>query len=336
MTPSTAKVATLRTGQGIDSITLSNAPIPQPGAGEALVRLTAATLNFRDLIMAKGLIPGIAKEPELIPLSCAAGEVIAVGSDVTRVRVGDRVAPTFTLGWIDGPQRSMEMLGGSVDGVARQYAVFPDHSLCRVPDALGDMDAATLACAALTAWSALTAFRPTGVDDWVLAHGTGGVSTAALQLAKAMGARVIVTSSSDAKLTRAHSLGADVTVNYSTTPGWAAAIRTAIGGNRVANVIDTIGAVQFDDNAGLLRDDGQLSAIGMLGSDFSWNRQDSGVAVAPIAVGSRDQHDAMTAFIVEHRIRPVVDVVYDLDRIQDAYRHLESGRFFGKIGINLL
>ena len=173
MTPSTAKVATLRTGQGIDSITLSNAPIPQPGAGEALVRLTAATLNFRDLIMAKGLIPGIAKEPELIPLSCAAGEVIAVGSDVTRVRVGDRVAPTFTLGWIDGPQRSMEMLGGSVDGVARQYAVFPDHSLCRVPDALGDMDAATLACAALTAWSALTAFRPTGVDDWVLAHGTG-------------------------------------------------------------------------------------------------------------------------------------------------------------------
>ena len=336
MTPRTAKVATLRTGKGIDSITLGEAAVPEPGPGEALVRLTAATLNFRDLIMAKGLIPGIAKEPELIPLSCAAGAVVAVGGGVTRVRAGDRVAPTFTLGWIDGPQRSMAMLGGSVDGVARQYAVFPEDSLCLVPDELGDLEAATLACAGLTAWSALTAFRSTQAEDWVLAHGTGGVSIAALQLAKAMGARVIVTSSSDPKLARARSLGADVTVNYRTTPDWANAIRAAIGGACVANVIDTVGAVQFDDNAGLLQDGGQLSAIGMLGSDFSWSRQDSPVALAPIAVGSRDQRDAMTAFMVEHRIKPVVDAVYDLDRIQDAYRHLENGRFFGKVGLNLL
>lgn len=331
------KQAKLLSGKGIDSVTVEDVPIPQPGEGEALVRLHAATFNFRDLIMAKGLIPGIAKEPDLVPMSCGAGEVVSVGSGVTRVKAGDRVTPIFSLGYISGPQGTMEMLGGSVDGVARQYAVFPAESLAFVPDELGDLEAATLTCAALTSWSALTAFRPTRQGEWILAHGTGGVSIAALQLAKAMGANVIITSSSDAKLARARSLGADVTINYKTTPDWAAAVRQALGGgNQVANVIDTVGAVQFDDNASLLVEGGQLSAIGMLGSDFSWTKQDPKVNLAPIAVGNRDQHDAMTDFIVQHRIKPVVDVVYDLDRIQDAYRHLESGRFFGKVGLTLL
>lgn len=328
-------VATVLSGQGIETISLAQAPIPQPGPGEALVRIKAATLNFRDLIMAKGLIPGIAKEPDLVPLSCGAGEVVAVGSRVTRVKVGDRVTPTFTLGWINGPQESMAMLGGEVDGVARQYALFPDDSLCLVPDELGDLEAATLACAALTSWSALTQFRVLQAGEWILAHGTGGVSIAALQFAKAMGAKVAITSSSDAKLARARSLGADLTVNYRTTPDWAAEIRAAIG-PVITNVIDTVGAVQFDDNVSLLEDGGQLSAIGMLGSDFSWTRQEPGVNLASIAVGSRDQHDAMTAFIVKHRIKPVVDVVYDLDRLQDAYRHLERGEAFGKVGVNLI
>lgn len=332
----TNKVATVLSGKGIDTITIAEAPVPEPGPGETLVRLKAATLNFRDLIMAKGLIPGIAKEPELVPLSCAAGEVVAVGEGVTRVKPGDRVTPTFTLGWINGPQQSMAMLGGKVDGVARQFAVFPDDSLCLVPDQMGDLEAATLACAALTSWSALTQFRPLQPGEWILTHGTGGVSIAALQFAKAMGAKVAITSSSDAKLARARSYGADVTVNYRTTPGWAAEVRKQIGGRAISNVIDTVGAVQFDDNASLLEEGGQLSAIGMLGSDFSWTRQEPGVNVAPIAVGSRDQHDAMTAFIVAHHIKPVVDVVYDLDRLKDAYRHLERGEAFGKVGVNLI
>jgi NADPH:quinone reductase-like Zn-dependent oxidoreductase len=330
------KQAVLQSGKGIETITVREVPVPQPGAGEALVRLHAATLNFRDKIMAQNLIPGIAKEPELVPLSCAAGVVEAVGDGVTRVRPGDRVSPLFAIGWLSGPQSTPTMLGGSIDGVARQYAVFPAESLVHNPDELGDLDAATLACAALTAWSALTAFRPTRAGEWVLAHGTGGVSIAALQLGKAMGAKVIIPSSSDAKLNRARALGADVTINYRKTPDWAAAIRDELGSAKVANVIDTVGAVQFDDNASLLAADGQLSAIGMLGSDFSWTRQDAKVNLAPIGVGNRDQHEAMTAFIVKHGIRPVVDVVYDLDRIQDAYRHLESGRFFGKVGVNLL
>lgn len=329
------KTAILKTGEGIDAIRIVEQPIPRPGPGEALVRLTATTLNFRDIIMAKGLIPYIAKTPELIPLSCAAGVVEAVGEGVERVAPGERVMPTFTLGWIDGPQVSMDMLGGSVDGVARQYAVFPDHSLVHLPDELGDLDGATLACAGLTAWSALTQYRPTAPGDWILAHGTGGVSIAALQFAKAMGAKVAITSSSDAKLHRARALGADLTINYKTTPGWAEAIRSDLGGNRVANVIDTVGAVQFEDNASLLVEDGQLSGIGMLGSDFTWTLPDAAAVLKPIAVGSRTQFEAMTRFIVSHRIRPVVDAVYDLDRLVEAYRALERGEFFGKIGINL-
>lgn len=332
------KQAVLQSGKGIETLRIEETAIPQPGPGEALVRLHAATLNFRDVIMAKGLIPGIAKEPELIPMSCAAGEVVAVGQGVARVKAGDRVTPIFDLDWLSGPHTGMggRMLGGNTDGVARQYAVFPAESLAPLPDELGDLEGATLACAALTSWSALTQYRPTGAGDWVLAHGTGGVSIAALQFAKAMGAQVIVTSSSDRKLARAKSLGADVVVNYRSTPNWADAIRSAIGGAKVTNVIDTVGVVQFDDNASLLAEGGQLSAIGMLGSDFSWSRQDAGVAIAPIAVGSREQHEAMVAFIVEHRIKPVVDVVYDLNRIQDAYRCLESGQFFGKVAVNLL
>jgi NADPH:quinone reductase-like Zn-dependent oxidoreductase len=328
------KTAILETSKGVDTIRIEDQPVPSPGAGEVLVRLHAATLNFRDLIMAKGLIPGIAKEGDLVPLSCAAGVVEAVGDGVTRVAAGTRVMPTFTLGWIDGPQTSMAMLGGKVDGVARQYAVFPDDSVIPLPDEMGDLDAATLACAGLTAWTALTQYRPAAPGDWILTHGTGGVSIAALQFAKAMGAKVAITSSSNAKLKRASALGADAVVNYRTDPNWAEAVRQAVGGNQLANVIDTVGATQFDDNTALLQADGQLSAIGMLGSEFSWTRQDE--RLKPIAVGSRTQGEAMIAFMVEHRIRPVVDVVYDLDRLQDAYRALESGQFFGKVGVNLL
>jgi NADPH:quinone reductase-like Zn-dependent oxidoreductase len=329
------KQAVVQTGKGIDAITVSEVEIPRPGPGEALVRLNAATLNFRDLIVAKGLFP-LGREPEVVPLSCAAGGVEAVGEGVDRVRPGDRVTPLFALGWLSGATPTMEMLGGPVDGVARQYAAFPAESLVLNPDEIGDLEAATLACAGLTSWSALTQYRPTRPGDWVLAHGTGGVSLAALQFAKAMGANVAITSSSDAKLARARSLGADVTVNYRTHPDWSEAIRAEIGGNAIGNVIDTVGGTQFDDNASLLTADGQVSAIGMLGSEFSWTKQDISVAMKPISVGNRDQHEAMLAFIVEHRIKPPVDVVYDLDRIQDAYRTLEEGRFFGKVAVNLL
>jgi NADPH:quinone reductase-like Zn-dependent oxidoreductase len=331
-----ARAARVHTGKGIDAITLEDQPIAEPGPGEALVRLKAATLNYRDLLVVNRTIPGIGREPDVVPLSCGAGEVVAVGAGVIRVKPGDRVVPIFAQSWLTGTEHSNDMLGGAIDGVARQYGMFSADGLTRTPDELGDLEAATLPCAALTSWSALTGFRPTEPGEWVLAHGTGGVSIAALQLAKAMGAKVAITSSSDAKLARARSLGADLAINYRTSPDWAAKVRAALGEQPIANVIDTVGGTQFGDNAALLVPGGQISAIGMLGSQFSWGEEGGTVNIARIGVGNREQHEAMTAFIAKHGIRPVVDVVYDLEQIADAYRHLVSGQFFGKVAISLL
>ncbi|MET0179348.1 MAG: NAD(P)-dependent alcohol dehydrogenase [Novosphingobium sp.] len=325
-----------RGGGGIEGLELREEPVPEPGPGEALVRLKAATLNFRDLAFITGRLPGMTKEPEYVPLSCAAGEVVAVADGVTRVKAGDRVNPIFALGWFTGPQPTMEMLGGFADGVARQFAAFPAESLCRVPDELGDLDAATLPCAGLTAWNALFKHRPLRPGEWVLCPGTGGVSLAALQFAKAAGGNVVVTSSSDAKLERARALGADVTVNYRTSADWAGEVRAKVG-RGVDIVVDVVGASEVETNAALLADGGIIAAIGMLGSEFSWGFVEvKGHPVARISVGNREEHEAMLAFCADHAIRPVVDVVYDLARLQDAYRHLESGRFFGKVGVNLL
>ena len=270
-----------------------------------------------------------------IPLSCATGTVVAVGAGVTRVKLGDRVNPIFAPGWISGREPTTDHLGGRADGVARQLANFAAEALVHVPDELGDLEAATFPCAGLTAWNALFLARPLQPGEWVLCHGTGGVSLAALQFAKAHGANVVLTSSSDAKLRRGKALGADVTLNYRDDPDWAAKARTASGG--IAIVIDVAGAAQLDANASTLAPGGIIAAIGMLASDFSWSRMGSSpAAIVPINVGNRDEHEAMVAFSAAHSIRPVVDVVYDLDRMADAYRHLESGQFFGKIGVNLL
>lgn len=329
------KAAYAKGGAGIDAVQVRETAMPEAGAGEVLVRLTAATLNFRDLLFSKGVLQNMTKQPEYVPLSCATGEVVAVGAGVDGFKPGERVNPTFVQGVARSEGMSPHMLGGTADGVARTHAVFPAISLCKVPDELGDLEAATLACAGLTAWSALFTPRPIQAGEWVLVQGTGGVSLAALQWAKAAGANVVLTSSSDAKLRRGAALGADVTINYRTTPDWAAAARAKLGGKGVDIVVDVAGAQDLAVSAAALNDGGIIAAVGMLAGDFSWGR-DIGKTIAPIAVGSPDQHDAMLAFAAKHRIRPVVDVVYDLDRIQDALRRLESGAFFGKVGVNLL
>jgi NADPH:quinone reductase-like Zn-dependent oxidoreductase len=259
-----------------------------------------------------------------------------VGAGVDRVRVGDRVSPTFVQDVVRGDEvMGKDMLGGTADGVARNFGVFPAVALVRIPDELGDLEAATLPCAGLTAWSAVFGPRPLKPGEWILVQGTGGVSLAALQWAKAAGGKVAITSSSDAKLHRARALGADVTVNYRTSPDWAKAVREALGGKGVEIVVDVVGTAQLSASASLLNEGGIIAAIGMLEGTFSWG-QDIGKTIAPIAVGSRDQHEAMLAFAAKHAIRPVVDVVYDLDRIVEALRCLESGGFFGKVGVNLL
>lgn len=333
------KAAWIVEGAGIAALAVRETEVPAPAPGEAQVRLHCATINFRDLIVAKGLlIPsmgGITGGGPRIPMSCATGTVVAVGEGVARVKAGDRVNPIFAQGWLHGREPSTDMLGGMADGVARQLANFSAEGLVHVPDEIGDLEGATFACAGLTAWNALFLDRPLQPGEWVLCHGTGGVSLAALQFAKAQGANVILTSSSDAKLRRGAALGADITLNYRDDPDWAAKARSASGGVHI--VIDVAGVEQLAANISTLAPDGMIAAIGMLESPFSWMKIGEAPArIVPINVGNRDEHEAMVAFCARHRIRPVVDVVYDLDRIADAFRHAESGRFFGKVGINLL
>ena len=328
------KSAFAKGGAGIEGLEIREIAIPTPSAGEALVRLKAATLNFRDLLFITGALPGLTKQPEYVPLSCATGEVIALGEGVTGLKVGDRVNPQFFQGIEPGARHSADMLGGSADGVARTHAVFRADSLCIVPDELGDLEAATLPCAGITAWSSLFGARPLRAGERVLVQGTGGVSLAALQWAKAAGAEVVITSSSDAKLRRARALGADVTVNYRTTPDWAKAARDLSGGRGVDIVVDVAGASQLDASAGLLNDGGIIAAVGMLEGEFSWSRQID-KPVVPISCGNREEHQAMLAFAAKHAIRPVVDVVFDLDRLPDALHRLQSNQFFGKVGVNL-
>ena len=323
-----------RAGQGVDALVVRDAPEPAPAAGEALVRLTAATLNFRDLLAVRGLLPGALK-PEYVPLSDACGNVVAVGDGVTRVKPGDRVNPLFAQGWLDGPRPPAAMLGGPVDGVARQFATFDAESLVRIPDELGDLEAAAMPCAGLTAWNAVFGRRAIQPGEWVLVQGTGGVSIFALQWAKAAGARVIATSSSDAKLTRARALGADVGINYRTTPDWGMAAREATGGRGADIVVDVVGEAQLEQCARAVADGGIISAVGRLEGEASWGK-DVGKPVIPIVVGNRQQHEAMLAFAAECGIRPVIDVVFDLARLQDALRWLEAGKAFGKVAINLL
>jgi len=332
------KSAIAKGGSGIDQLEIREVADPSPGPGEALVRLKAATLNYRDLLFITGRLgPGMTKDPEYVPMSCGAGEVVSVGDGVTRVKPGDRVSPIFALGWRSGRAPTMQMLGGLADGVARQLAVFEAEDLCLLPDELGDLEAATLTCAGLTAWNALFLPRPLQRGEWIAVQGTGGVSMAALQWAKGAGANVAVTSSSDAKLHRAKAMGADVTINYRTNPDWAAATRSALGGKGVDIVVDTAGAGEVEASAGLLNEGGLLAAIGNLSGNFNFGVEEvHGRRVANISVGNRDEQEAMIAFAADHGIRPVVDVVYDLDRLKDAMHHMESGKFFGKIGVNLI
>jgi NADPH:quinone reductase-like Zn-dependent oxidoreductase len=332
-----AKLAKAIGGQGIDSIRLDEADIPTPAPGEALVRLNAAMLNYRDWLFVSGALPDMTKTPDYVPLSCGAGVVTAVGEGVTRVKAGDRVSPIFSQVWLTGRMPSMQMLGGFADGTARQYATFDAEGLVLNPPELGDLEAATLPCAGLTAWNALFQHRPIKPGEWVYCPGTGGVSLAAMQFAKAAGAHVVITSSSDEKLTRAKAMGADICINYRTVPDLAKAIRDALGGAGVDVVVDVVGKDQLELNLSLLNNGGLVAAIGMLGAHFSWGAdQFDDKRLGRISVGNREEHEDMLAFCAKHAIRPVVDVVYPLDRLADAYRHLKSGRFFGKVGITLL
>jgi NADPH:quinone reductase-like Zn-dependent oxidoreductase len=312
---------------------------PKISARQVLVRIQAASLNYRDLVVMRGQYD---RNPQLgrIPLSDGAGEVISVGSEVTRFKPGDRVASSFFQGWISGrfrPEFHQTALGGSIDGVLAELVAFSEEGLVPVPNYLTLIEAATLPCAALTAWQALVVRGKLAAGESVLLLGTGGVSIFGLQFAKSSGAKVIITSSSDDKLQRARELGADACINYRTTPDWGKEAVRVSGSDGVDHVIEVGGAGTFSQSVRACRSNGNIGLIGILaGRETSteiFSIVPKGLYVHGIYVGSREMFEAMNRALEQNQIHPVVDKIFPFAEAAEAFRHMESGAHFGKIVI---
>jgi NADPH:quinone reductase-like Zn-dependent oxidoreductase len=328
----------LQSGFGIENLSIAERPDPRPGPGQVVLRMRAFSLNYRDLLVVKGLYNPKLKLP-LVPLSDGVGEVVATGDGVSRVKVGDRVCPLFMQEWIAGEltdAKARSALGGGNDGVLSEYAVFHEQGVTPVPAHLSDAEAATLPCAALTAWHALMTEGRLCAGDVVLTQGTGGVSLFALQFAKLAGARVIGTSSSDAKLGRLRQLGASDGINYKTVPDWGDKAREHTGGAGVDHVVEVGGAGTIGQSLRAVRPQGRVSLIGILSGGGSFNLTSilmKNIRVQGIFVGSKEMFEAMNRAIAMHQLRPVVDRVFGFDEVREALRHMESGAHFGKICI---
>ncbi|HQT76223.1 MAG: NAD(P)-dependent alcohol dehydrogenase [Rhodospirillales bacterium 20-64-7] len=325
---------------GIDSLTMVEAETPHPARGQVLVRMRAASLNYRDLMIVQGRAARGAPAADLVPLSDGAGEVVAVGPDVTRVKPGDRVAAAFMQSWIGGPigpEDAPSSLGGAIDGVLAEYKLFDHTGLVHIPDHLSFEQAATLPCAAVTAWNALFGGQPMLPGDSVLVLGTGGVSVFALQFAVAAGFTVVATSSSDAKLDTMRRLGATHGINYRTEPEWQDRV-VALTGGGVARVVEVGGPGTLGRSIAAARQGGEIGLIGVLttGGDISpVTAMRKGLILRGIYVGSRQMFEAMNRAISTHKLEPVIDRVFPFEQAADAYRHLESQKHLGKIVIRI-
>ena len=316
-------------------------PDPEPGPGEVLLRMKGACLNFRDWLTVEGKYNPRQPLP-LIPLSDGVGEVVEVGEGVTRFAIGDRVCPIFCQAWMGGEptrDRLRSSLGGPLDGTLRELMVVPAESAVAVPEHLTDAEAATLPCAAVTAWSALSTLGGVRAGDRVLLQGTGGVSLFALQFAKLLGAQVMITSSSDEKLERATALGADHTLNYREVADWGKAARKWSGGVGVDHVVEVGGAGTLAQTMKAIRVGGTISLIGVLaGAREPLNILPilmNQVRVQGVLVGHRDSFEAMNRAIAAAQMRPVVDEVFDWREIGSAFEHLRDGKHFGKVSLTL-
>ncbi len=332
----------IRDGFGLDHLALVERPDPQPGHRQALVRVRATSLNYRDLLMATGRYNPKQKLP-LIPCSDGAGEVVAVGEGVSRVRPGDRVCAIFAQGWIAGePARDMvrTTLGGPLDGMLAELVVLGEEGLVKTPAHLTDAQAATLPCAAVTAWTSLIeGGQGLKAGETVLLLGTGGVSIVALQLAVLAGARVIITSSSDEKLERAKQLGAAAGINYREVPEWGARVRELTGGEGADHVLETGGATTLPQSLQAVRVGGRIALIGVLSGNAAEISipaiQMRRVRVEGVLVGSRASFEAMNRAVALHRVQPVIDRTFPLAEAQAAFEHMAAGRHFGKICIDV-
>ena len=322
---------------GLENLVMTEREMPAPSSYEVVVRIHAASLNYRDVMFFKGVYNPGAKFPA-VPLSDGAGEIIAVGDRVSRWKIGDRVCPIFMQGWLEGaltPQKARSSLGGgNLDGVLREYAVFDESGLVRIPDHLSYVEAATLPCAAVTAWHALVDFGRIKAGTTVLILGTGGVSIFALQFAKMHGARVIATSSSDEKIARVRALGADDTVNYKRTPDWDEEVLRLTGKIGVDHVVEVGGAGTLPKSLSAVRTGGGISVIGVLagGSGLDPVRLlMKSICLQGIFVGSRQMFEEMNRAIALHKLRPVIDKTFPFDQAREALAHMEKGLHFGKI-----
>src|SRR4051812_22094877 len=322
---------------GIDRLKLSETDVPRPGPGQVLVRITTASLNFRDLRVVQGTYNPRLKRP-MRPLSDGAGVVEEVGPGAERWRKGDRVAGIFMQKWMDGPitrEKWNSALGGAMQGVLGEYVVFPEDGLVPVPPGLSDEEAACLPCAAVTAWHALFESEPAVPGQTVLVQGTGGVSVFALQFARAAGLRTIVTSSSDEKLERVRAMGAAETVNYKKTPEWEETARKLTDAVGVDNVIEVGGSDTLPKSLKAVRTGGLVSVIGLLSGAQSTVAPTSilmnSIRVQGIYVGSRWMFERMNRAIEFHEIKPVIDRVFPWTEFPAALRYMEKQQHLGKI-----
>jgi NADPH:quinone reductase-like Zn-dependent oxidoreductase len=326
----------------LDGLRRCERPDPVPLPTQILVRIQAASLNYRDLLIARGHYMGGTVSADTIPLSDGAGEVVAVGAAVSRFRVGDRVASTFFRAWIDGkpPRGPLIALGAPpADGMLAELVVFDEQNAVTIPAHLSSASAATLPCAAVTAWRSIVDIGHVAPGETVLVQGTGGVSLFALQFAQLAGARVLVTSSSDEKLARAKALGADGCINYRTLPEWDREVLNLTEGRGVDLVLDVGGAATLARSIAAVAVHGRVAMIGVLtgigaaGSPYGLLGKQA--SLHGVYVGSRGHFERMNAAISAHRLEPVVDREFGFDDVQAAYRHLESGSHFGKVVIRL-
>ncbi|HEY0790867.1 MAG TPA: NAD(P)-dependent alcohol dehydrogenase [Chthoniobacterales bacterium] len=322
----------------VDGLEITSQPDPQPGPGQVLVRIKAASLNYRDLVVMNGKYD---RDPHVgrVPLSDGAGEVAAVGSGVSRFKPGDAVAGCFFQGWISGRFQAgyhRAALGGSVDGVLAEFVVLNEDGLVQLPPGYTFAEGATLPCAALTAWQSMIVRGKVQPGDTVLLLGTGGVSVFGLQIAKAAGARVIITSSSDEKLERARALGADHVINYRQTPEWGKAAGEFAGGG-VDHVLEVGGAGTFAESVRACRPGASIGVIGILTGLENAVQIFSIVPklldVFGIYVGSREMFEGMNRALAQTKIKPVIDRVFPFEEAGAAYQYLESGSHFGKVTI---
>ncbi|MEZ4448481.1 MAG: NAD(P)-dependent alcohol dehydrogenase [Nannocystaceae bacterium] len=341
MTTPSSRAIELHGAFGAQNLRVTPRPIAEPGPGEVLLRMRACSLNYRDLRMIDGVYNPRQPLP-LVPLSDGVGEVLSLGSGVRDLKVGDRVMPCFAEGWLEGPPSRAKLattLGGPLPGVLAEHRITPAAALVRAPAHLSDAEAATLPCAAVTAWHALVTEGQVKPGDRVLVQGTGGVSIFALQFARMLGAEVMITSSSAAKLERARELGASETVDYKKNPEWGKAVRAWSRGEGVDHVVEVGGAGTLDQSLRAVRPGGRISVIGVLsGAVQPINIMPilmQQIRLQGIIVGSRAIFAEMCRGIEAARLHPVVDRVFALDEHQEALEHMRAGRHFGKVVIEL-